>query len=121
LNPASAHELNARRDLFEAVGGYRGLNLTLTDYGEPQVVQAAETAGDFFRVLRTTPQAGRLYGSEASQPGEHRIAVISYGFWERVGGRESSFIGRKLQLNEQPLQIIGVLPRSLSFPPSVQI
>src|SRR5262249_52070058 len=52
LNPESAFRLNERRDLFEAVGGYLSAGPILTGFGEPQVVRAARTAGDLFRVLR---------------------------------------------------------------------
>jgi putative ABC transport system permease protein len=121
LNPGSAHGLNKRHDLFEAVGGHYATEFILTGFGEPQVIAGVSTAGDLFGVLHTRPYAGRLYGPEASEPGKHRIAVVSYGFWQRVGGSSNEFLGHKILLNEQPYEVVGVLPRGFGYPRPVEI
>lgn len=121
LNPASAHELNERRDLFEGVGGYRLDELTLNGSGEPQAIRVATTAGDLFAVLKTRPMLGRLYGPDASQPGKNRIAVVSEGFWRRSGGGDSAFLGRRIQISDQSYEVIGVLPAELNYPRSAEI
>ena len=41
-------------------------------------------------------------------------AVISYSFWQRELGADSSAIGRKLMLNFHQVEVIGVTPPGFS-------
>jgi hypothetical protein len=41
-------------------------------------------------------------------------AVISYAFWQREMGGDASAVGRKLTLNYQPVEVIGVTPGGFS-------
>ena len=69
-------------------------------------------SGDFFRVLGVRPIQGRLFTAEDDRrgcglPG----AVISYGFWQQEYGGGPA-LGRKLMLNDKPVEVIGVTPAS---------
>src|SRR5438093_10284108 len=41
------------------------------------------------------------------------VAVTSYGFWKRNGGRDD-FVGSTLQINGQPYTVIGIAPEGFS-------
>jgi predicted permease len=69
-------------------------------------------SGDFFRVLGVRAIQGRLFTAEDDRrgcglPG----AVISYGFWQQEYGGGPA-LGRKLMLNDKPVEVIGVTPAS---------
>ena len=69
-------------------------------------------SGDFFRVLGVRPIQGRVFTAEDDRrgcglPG----AVISYGFWQQEYGGGPA-LGRKLMLNDKPVEVIGVTPAS---------
>ena len=80
--------------------------------GDARFAKGLWVSGDFFRVLGVRPMQGRLFTAEDDRhgcglPG----AVISYGFWQQeYGGRPA--LGRKLMLNDKPLEVIGVTPAS---------
>ena len=93
----------------------------MTGFGEPQLVRGAGIAGDLFHVLRVRPHLGRLYGSDASEPGKHYIAVVSHGFWQRVGGGGVDFLARKIMLNGHQHEVIGVLPPGFEYPAGAEI
>src|SRR5262249_32710486 len=45
-----------------------------------------------------------------------RVAVLSYGFWERRFARDPAVLGRNIQLNGEPYQVIGVMPPDFRYP-----
>ena len=121
LTPASAFDLNKRRELFEAVGGHYAREMILTGFGEPQLIRTASTVGDFFTVLRWSPRTGRVYGTDDSEPGRSAVAVVSHRFWQSAGGGASNFIGRRLVLNDRSYEVIGVMPPGAEYPKSADI
>ena len=50
-----------------------------------------------------------------------RVVVISHGLWQRRFGGASDIIGRKISLNDEPYEVIGVMPRNFYFMPSREI
>jgi hypothetical protein len=68
-------------------------------------------SGNFFSLLGVRPMLGRLFtGQDDRAPGQHPVAVISYGFWSRRFGQDPSAVGRTLNTNGTELTIIGVTP-----------
>ncbi|MFN8004952.1 MAG: hypothetical protein U0X75_28520 [Acidobacteriota bacterium] len=45
-----------------------------------------------------------------------KLAVLSDGFWTRGFAREATIIGRRIQLNGEAYEVIGVLPPEFQFP-----
>src|SRR5207249_8845111 len=54
---------------------------------------------------------GRLFTFADDQQSSNASAVvISYPFWQREFGGDSSAVGRKITLNGRPFEVIGVTP-----------
>jgi putative ABC transport system permease protein len=49
------------------------------------------------------------------------VVVISHGLWQRRFGGASNIIGRKISLNDEPYEVVGVMPRNFYFMPSREI
>jgi predicted permease len=60
--------------------------------------------------LAVPPVLGRVFTSEDDQPGNHRVAVISYRFWQRRFAGDTNVLSRTLFLDGETLTIIGVMP-----------
>src|SRR5262249_42079624 len=45
-----------------------------------------------------------------------KVAVLSYGFWDRRFARDSAIIGRRIQLNGEAFEVIGVAPPGFPYP-----
>ena len=48
-------------------------------------------------------------------PGQHRVAIITHGLWQRVFGGDRGVVGRQITLNGTGYEVIGVLPVSFRF------
>ena len=101
--------------LVDPVAGYGRRSVTLTDAGDPARLPVELVSPGYFQVLGQTPAVGRFFGAEeadASAPSQ--VAVLSYGLWRERFGSESSVVGRRLTLNGQSYQVVGVAPRGFT-------
>jgi putative ABC transport system permease protein len=82
-------DVRARSRTLDAVAEYSGELTTVTGASEPVRALSFAVSGDFFRVLGTKPVLGRIFLPEESKPGGPPVAVISFGFWQRLlGGKD---------------------------------
>jgi predicted permease len=66
---------------------------------------------DYFSVLGIEPAIGRFFSREdATAPGKDPYAVISYNYWQRRFGGNTSVLGTPVTLYGTSLTIIGVGP-----------
>ena len=64
---------------------------------------------NYFSVLGGTSALGRtFYDKECTVPLPCPIAVLSYGFWQRRFGSDTSVIGTSIALNRQHFTVVGV-------------
>lgn len=74
-------------------------------------VKESMVGGNFFNVLGVRPAFGRFFSPDDLQPdAPERVAIISYGFWERQFGRAPDAIGARLLLSGIEVTVIGVAP-----------
>jgi putative ABC transport system permease protein len=83
---------------------------------EPERVAFAQATANIFDALVVRPVAGRTYTVEEDVPNGPAVAVISYELWQRRYGGEASTVGRSIELNGQPYQIVGIMPRGFCLP-----
>ena len=74
------------------------------------------TSPDYFVLLGTKPELGRVYTPEDAAPGFMEPVVISHGFWRRYYGADANIIGRKMRLDSDMYTIVGVMPAGFRHP-----
>ena len=99
----------------------RTFEINLTGDGGPEVVRVAGVSSNFFDVLGVGAELGRTFGpehgelpyvsGELTEPPDITYAVISHGLWLRRFGEDPEVIGRVIQLDDAPVEVLGVLPR----------
>jgi putative ABC transport system permease protein len=115
---ASAAELLDWRDLnhsFQDLSGWRALYFTITGNGGPEQVWGSQVSGNFFRMLRVAPMLGRDFSAEDEQPGHENVVILSYALWQRHYGGDPGIVGRTIPLDDQPFEVIGILPRNYTL------
>jgi putative ABC transport system permease protein len=95
-------------------------DITISGDGEPEQLPARKTTWNFWSVLGAQPMLGRAF-TEEEDNNSVRVTVISYGLWQRRFGGARDIVGRKISLNDQPYEVIGVMPRNFYFMPSREI
>ena len=109
-------DLKTRAGVFEDVTPiFEGSEDVIGD-GPPERVEGVNGSFSYFSLLGVTPQLGRLFGPQDFVPGFAYQAVISDGLWHRAFGGDPNIVGRVLRLDNDPLTIIGVLPRGFRHP-----
>jgi predicted permease len=109
-------DLQTRSGVFEDVTPIIEGSENLTGAGQPERVEGVNTSFSYFSMLGIVPQIGRLYGPQDFVPGFAPEAVISDGLWRRAYGADPNVIGRTIRIDNDPLTIIGVLPRGFRHP-----
>jgi putative ABC transport system permease protein len=74
------------------------------------------TSPDYFDLLGSKAEMGRVYTKRDAVPGFLEQAVISDGFWRRYYGGDPSIIGRKMRLDGDMYTIVGVMPPGFRHP-----
>jgi predicted permease len=113
LRQADFVDLQREAKSLESVAAYTYLSANLTDGSMPERVQAYRVTPNTFSLLGAPAALGRTF-EDADR--ETDVAVISHGLWQRRYGGDPSIVGRRLVINGQPHDIIGVMPRRFEFP-----
>jgi hypothetical protein len=101
---------------FEHVALIGGLNVNVTDSGEPERLPAARASSDLFPLLGVRPQLGRVFLAEEETPGREHVVLISDGLWRRRYAADPGIVGRGIAIDGIAHQVVGVLPGSFHFP-----
>jgi predicted permease len=103
---------------FEALAcysGYGGAGGNLAGGREAEYVGGLRVSEDFFRALGVYPSMGRPFTHDEDTPGGPRVAILSDGLWRRSFGADKDLIGKTVQLNGQPLTVVGIMPPQFRF------
>lgn len=92
-------------------------NFNFTGGGPPERLQGARTTFNAPRVLGIRPLHGRVF-TEAEQLADAKVILLSHGLWVRRFGADAAIVGRKIQLNGQPFEVLGVMPPEFRYPDS---
>jgi putative ABC transport system permease protein len=109
-------DLQTQSGVFEDVSPIFEGSEDLTGAGQPERVEGVNGSFSYFSMLGVTPQIGRLFGPQDFVTGFAPEAVISDGLWHRAYGADPNVLGRTIRIDNDPLTIIGVLPRGFRHP-----
>ena len=102
---------------FHGMGAVADLPITLTDSsGAPEHYEASQVTANTFTLLGKGPILGRDFAPSDEQPSAQRVAILSYGFWQRRYGTDPGIVGRTIRINGAPTTVIGVMPQGFFFP-----
>jgi putative ABC transport system permease protein len=117
-NPVSTADFLDWRRLnqsFSHIAAIAPADVSLTGDGEPVTVSTGVVSGTFFDLVGVHAAAGRTFQKADEVVGQHRVAVLSNGLWQRRFGGEPSVVGRSIILNGNAWQVVGVLPADFQF------
>ncbi|HXG68904.1 MAG TPA: ABC transporter permease [Blastocatellia bacterium] len=115
FSPADFLDTRNQNQVFEDMAAFNGANITRTDGGEPERVRGNRVSHGFFSILGIQPALGRAFLPEDEKFGNHRVVILSHGYWQRRFAGDPDVIGKTLTLNSQPHTVIGILPAGFRF------
>jgi putative ABC transport system permease protein len=107
---------------FEMMAGYlNSSTVNITVDGTPRRYTGAYTTENFLRILGVRPMLGRDFMAADNKPGAPKVALISYGIWQRDFSGILDIVGKAVRINGAPATIIGVMPRGFTFPTTEEL
>lgn len=113
--PADYLDWKNQNQVFEAMSAFQSNPYTLTGSVEPERIDGVQATGDFFRILGVNAVLGRTFGPGDDQPGNH-VVVLSDVLWKRQFGSDPAIVGKKIILNGDAHEVIGVMGKDFTFP-----
>jgi len=102
-------QIRDRQQGFAQIAAWSAQRFNLATGGEIRYANVLRVSGEFFQVLGVEPFLGRLLGPADDQPGcALGAANISYAFWQRNFGGDPSIVGKRLSLDGNSFEIVGV-------------
>ncbi len=118
--PAKFIELRRLNTVLTDLATSQPADLPLSGAGEPEQVPARKVTWTFWSVLGVQPILGRVFTENEDNDGA-KVVLISHGLWQRRFGGAPDVVGRTILLDDQPYELIGVMPRNFYFMPSREI
>ncbi len=113
--PANYWDWKTQNSTFVDMAATTDRSFNLTGSGEPERVQAESVTANFFPLLGVPPLLGRVFSPQEDTPGGSRVAILSYGLWQRRFGGDKGIAGSEILLNGQKYSVIGVMPARFQF------
>lgn len=109
-------------NLFSAVAAMQPGSFNYTPNGTtPTKINAALVTHRWFDVFEARPLLGRSFRAEEDVPGANREVVLSYATWKKDFGGDPGILGRKVMLDEQPYEIVGVTRPDFDWPNTAEV
>jgi predicted permease len=83
---------------------------------EPQRLVSGWVSASIFPTLAVPPLFGRTFTDAEDLPKAPDVVVISEGLWRTWFSADPKVLGRTMDVNGKPRQIIGVMPARFRFP-----
>lgn len=97
-----------------ALVGHRDVNL---EGGRGAVRERmAPASANLFAFLGVQPVLGRGFTADEDQPGNNRVAILSYGLWQELFAGDPKALGASVRIDGEPATIIGVAPPGFDYP-----
>ena len=93
-----------------------GYEFNLTGLGEPVRLTGTPVSAELFSVLGAEAERGRTFRTGEDLAGQNAFVILSHSLWQRQFASDPNVIGRVINLEGVPRQIVGVMPASFRFP-----
>jgi predicted permease len=111
LSPSMYFTFSENNHAFQSLGVFVPNTANVTGIAQPEEVHTLLITDGILQTLAIPPALGRWLSHDDQDPHSAKRVILSYGYWQRRFGGDSSVIGRSLQLDSQTCEIVGVMPR----------
>ncbi|MEO8595591.1 MAG: ABC transporter permease [Candidatus Solibacter sp.] len=101
--------------VFLDVSMWTGGTTSVTGLAEPEVVPGIYATNRLLPILGVQPALGRPFRESDDDPKGERTVMLTDGYWRTGFGGDPSVIGRRIMVDGDAREIIGVLPPTFQF------
>ncbi len=121
MSPANLKDVKEQSTSFSAWAASQWYDTNISGEGTPERIQGFRVTANYFDVLTARALHGRTFLPGEDTPGREHVAVLAHGLWERRFGADPRVIGKIVRLEGQPYEIVGVMPKGLDYPVTVDV
>ncbi|MGB6132323.1 MAG: ABC transporter permease [Acidobacteriaceae bacterium] len=111
LSPSMYFTFARHNRSFSSIGLWNSDLANLTGLAKPEQVRVTAVSAGVLETLDVPPMLGRWFNQSDQDPRGAKTAILSYSDWRQQFGGDPHVIGRVIDLDAQPRQIVGVMPR----------
>jgi len=108
--PGTLYDWREQTQSFEHITAYRWRPRLLSDNKQSELVSAQDVYDQFFETLGTPALLGRTLQAADYAPSAPHVVVISNQMWKHRFGGDLAVIGRRIALDRESYEIVGVMP-----------
>jgi putative ABC transport system permease protein len=101
---------------FEKLGAFNYAAYNLTTGDVPERIAGAVVSPSVFALLGVEPIRGRVFINSEGAEGRDDVVVISARLWQRRFNSNPTIVGNKINLNERPYTVVGIMSEQFDFP-----
>src|SRR5829696_5196922 len=105
---------------LQDVAAWSDGQVNLTGDGEPERVAAGAVTANLFSVLGVAPKRGRVFTPQEDVPNGPNVVILGFGLWQRRYAGDAAIVGRSIQINGTPYEVVGVMPPNFVLPTDFQ-
>ncbi len=109
------HEFRSGNRSFRSLAAFYSRPLDVTGGEEPERIRVLIVSSEFLGTLQVPPARGRDLVPADERWGDHRVTLLTDGFWRRRFGADPAILGRPITLGAEPYTVVGILPPAFSF------
>ena len=115
--PGDYYDWRAQTHGFEDMAAWRYWQFNLTgEHGElPELVSARGGTWNLFPLLGVRAAFGRTF-VESEDRTDGTAVMLNWNIFERRFGGDPSIVGKQIHLDGKPFTVVGVLPKSFTYP-----
>jgi putative ABC transport system permease protein len=108
-SPAKFAHFAQQTSVTQDATAFRTFTVNYTGGASPEQLQAGQVSASYFKLFGAPVLRGRTFSPDEDRPGGPRVAVLSYGLWQRRFGGDPNVIGKTIQISGDPHDVIGII------------
>ncbi len=108
VTPPDFRDWSEQQHSFDQIAAFRSQPAILTGRGLPERIETAVVSPAIFPLLGVRLRLGRAFAGDEDRPGRNRVAILSYGLWQRRFGGDTGITGDVLTLDGKDYVVVGV-------------
>jgi predicted permease len=111
LSPSMYITFSDHNQTLQSMGIWTSGRANVTGVAQPEEVRTELISDGLLETLEVPPLIGRWFSHADQDPRGDKAVMLSYGYWQRRFGADPGVIGRTLEVDAQPREIVGGMPR----------